>query len=273
MVLTSAQEEMFPTGMVAMPNTCLIRGARDYVLPKEDLEVSTGRFFAKVDRPVLSDVRVDFLIDDGAEIEPGDRIAVVEGALPSILAAERTALNLLTHMSGIATATRAWTDAVAGTGARVRDSRKTRPGLRALEKYAVRCGGGANHRAGLDRAVLLKDNHRSLLAAAGIPIKEAIRRARAELGEEVPIEVEVDTLAQLDEVLEAEPDVVLIDNMSVAQLRAAVRHISGRVRDEASGGITLDNVRAVAETGVDFISVGALTHSAPALDLPLELTG
>jgi nicotinate-nucleotide pyrophosphorylase (carboxylating) len=184
-----------------------------------------------------------------------------------MLGAERVALNFLGRLSGIATLTRAYVDAVAGTRAAIADTRKTTPGLRALEKYAVRCGGGRNHRVGLFDAILIKDNH--IVAAGGLA--SAIERARQTAGHMVKIEVEVDTLDQLRDALGYRIDAVLLDNMAPAMLREAVTIVGGRVLLEASGGVSLDTVRAIAETGVDLISVGALTHSAPVLDLGLDM--
>ena len=203
---------------------------------------------------------------DGSRVSPGDVIATVTGHARAILTAERVALNFMGRMSGIATLTRRYADAVAGTKAKIADTRKTTPGLRAFEKYAVRCGGGQNHRAGLFDAVLIKDNH--IVAAGGIDA--AIAGARAVAGHMVKIEVEVDTLDQLDDVLKHKVDAVLLDNMTPAQLKMAVDRVAGRCLTEASGGVNLDTVRAIAETGVDTISVGALTHSAPVLDLGLD---
>ncbi|MEO8277197.1 MAG: carboxylating nicotinate-nucleotide diphosphorylase [Thermoanaerobaculia bacterium] len=216
----------------------------------------------------MLDARVEWqaLASDGDVVAAGSPLARLHGPARAILTAERTALNLLGHLSGVATATRALVDAVAGTGARIVCTRKTTPGLRALEKYAVRCGGGSNHRFGLDDAVLIKDNH--LVAAGGV--KAAIERARAHAGHLVKIECEVQDLAQLDAALDAGVDVVLLDNMSPAELAVAVVRIGGRAIAEASGGITLATVRAVAETGVDLISVGWITHSAPTLDVALD---
>ena len=184
----------------------------------------------------------------------------------AVPAAERTALNLLGRLCGIATLTQDYVDAVAGTRARITDTRKTTPGLRALEKYAVRCGGGVNHRFGLDDAILIKDNH---VAACG-SVGEAVRRAKAFAGHLVKVEVEVDSLIQLREALAHDPDVVMLDNFSLEDMRQAVEIVAGRVTVEASGGITLETVREVAETGVDVISVGALTHSAKVLDIGLD---
>jgi len=205
---------------------------------------------------------------DGDRIGPGDAVLRVSGPATAVLGTERTMLNFLTHLSGIATATRAWVDAVEGTGAVIRDTRKTTPGLRLLEKYAVRCGGGVNHRMGLGDAALIKDNH---VAAAG-GVGKAIAAVAAH-SPDVPLEVECDTLAEVRESLEAGARFILLDNMSSDELRAAVaeaRRYPG-VRLEASGGLRLETARAVAETGVDYLSVGALTHSSPALDLGLDL--
>ena len=205
--------------------------------------------------------------EDGEAVVPGAVVLSVAGPVRDILTAERTALNLLGHLSGVATFTRRWVDAVAGTGAVIRDTRKTLPGLRALEKYAVRCGGGVNHRMSLSDAALVKDNH--VLAAGGAAHAfELVRLAWPGL----PIEVEVDTLAQAREVVAAGADLVLLDNMSIADMRMAVEFAKARgTRTEASGGLTLDRARAVAETGVDYLAVGALTHSAPVLDIGLDL--
>jgi len=205
------------------------------------------------------------LSEDGDWVQPGP-LARVEANARALLSAERVALNLMGRLSGVATLTRAYVDAVAGTGAVITDTRKTTPGLRALEKYAVRCGGGVNHRFGLDDAILIKDNH---VAAAG-GVGPAIRRAKAAAGHLVKVEAEVDSLAQLDEALAEGPDVVMLDNFSLADLAAAVARAKGQVTLEASGGVTLETVRAIAETGVDVISVGALTHSAPVLDIGLD---
>lgn len=205
---------------------------------------------------------------DGRRVEAGETVLSAQGAVRTLLTAERSALNLLCHLSGIATLTRRWADAVEGTGARIRDTRKTTPGLRALEKYAVRAGGGLNHRMALSDAALVKDNH--VVAAGGVAAAfAAVRTAFPGL----PVEVECDTVAQVREVVAAGADLVLFDNMTLADLRtcAALCRAAG-VLTEASGGLALDVARAVAETGVDFLSVGALTHSAPVLDLGVDLT-
>jgi nicotinate-nucleotide pyrophosphorylase (carboxylating) len=203
---------------------------------------------------------------DGAVVDAGTRLMTVEGSLSTILTAERTALNLLCHMSGIATLTRKWMDAVAGTGARVRDTRKTLPGLRALEKYAVRCGGGVNHRMSLSDAALIKDNH---VASAGSVT--AAFDAVGKLAPDLPVEVECDTLEQVDEAIAVGAELVLLDNFGIADMAEAVRRTSGLARLEASGGLRLEDAAAVAATGVDYLAVGALTHSAPALDIGLDL--
>jgi nicotinate-nucleotide pyrophosphorylase (carboxylating) len=204
---------------------------------------------------------------DGHRLAAGDVALEVRAPVRALLTAERTALNLLCHLSGVATATAAWVDAVAGTGAQIRDTRKTLPGLRLLEKYAVRCGGGVNHRLGLGDAVLIKDNH---VAAAG-SVGAALAAARAH-APDLPCEVEVDTLEQLDEVLALDAELVLLDNFDVARTREAVRRRGTRpTLLESSGGLVLANARAYAETGVDYLSVGALTHSVRALDLGLDL--
>ena len=207
------------------------------------------------------------LIDDGQAAPEGTVLARVAGPARGILTAERTVLNLLGHLSGIATATAGLVRAVEGTQARIADTRKTTPGLRAVEKYAVRMGGGSNHRFGLYDAVLVKDNH---IAAAG-GIGPALGKVRDRVGHLVKVEVEVTTLDQLAEVLEAGADVVLLDNMNTATMAEAVRIVDGRIVVEASGGITPETVRGVAETGVDLISVGWITHSAPRLDVALDV--
>ncbi len=205
-------------------------------------------------------------VSDGGDVNPGDSVAHVSGPAAAILTGERVALNFLCHMSGIATATREFVKAIEGTDAHICCTRKTTPGLRAFEKYAVRAGGGQNHRFGLYDAVLIKDNH---IAAAG-GVGSAVTRARDHAGHMTKIEVEVDTLDQLDEVLLLDVDAVLLDNMRVAELAEAIRRADGKVVTEASGGVTLETVRKIAETGVELISVGSLTHSPKALDLGLD---
>ena len=208
------------------------------------------------------------LVRDGARVAAGSVAALVAGSAHALLTGERVALNFLSHMSGIATLTRRYVDLVAGTRARIVDTRKTTPGLRAFEKYAVRCGGGQNHRSGLYDAILIKDNH--IVAAGGIA--PALAAARAHAGHMVKIEIEVTSLDELAEALQHPVDAVLLDNMEPPMLREAVALVDGRAITEASGGVSLDTVRAIAESGVDLISIGALTHSAPILDLGLDFT-
>jgi nicotinate-nucleotide pyrophosphorylase (carboxylating) len=222
-------------------------------------------------------LRWEALTQDGATLEAGTRLAAISGPAQSILTAERTALNFLQRLSGIATLTRRYVDAIAGLPGRIFDTRKTTPGWRLLEKYAVRFGGGSNHRMGLYDMVLIKDNHLAWALGRHVTIGDAVRSARLNrFTNEVctlPVEIEVDTLEQLDEALPAGPDMILLDNMTNDQLREAVRRrnaVAPHVLLEASGGVNLDTVRGIAETGVDRISVGALTHSAPALDIGLD---
>lgn len=245
-----------PAGVMA---SATFGARRDGVI--SGLAVAEAAFHA-----LNADVVFKPLVADGTRVTAGAVVARVSGPARSLLTSERVALNFLCHMSGIATLTRRYVDAVAGTRARIIDTRKTTPGLRAFEKYAVRCGGGFNHRSGLYDAILIKDNH--IVAAGGVA--PAIAAARAHAGHMVKIEVEVDDLDALASALEYPIDAVLLDNMDVMMLRQAVAMVAGRVLTEASGGVTLETVRAIAETGVDLISVGALTHSAPILDLGLD---
>lgn len=213
------------------------------------------------------------LVPDGAPVDRGQTVAKVAGPLKDLLIAERTALNLLTMLSGIATTTRSFVDAVAGTSAQILDTRKTLPGLRALQKYAVRCGGGTNHRFGLFDAVLIKDNHLAWWVREGRAIADAVRHARRLTDGSVVIEIEVDSIEQFEAVLPADPDIVLLDNMPLELLCRAVEirnAAAPRVLLEASGGVNLQTVRSIALTGVDRISVGALTHSARALDIGFD---
>ena len=214
--------------------------------------------FAELD----PNVRFDAMAADGDETE--GEVARLDGDARALLGGERLALNVLGRLSGIATATRRYVDAVAGTGATILDTRKTTPGLRALEKYAVRCGGGTNHRLGLHDGILIKDNHLRVTGSIGVAVQRAKARG-------VEVEVECDTLDQVRDALDAGAEMILLDNMSRSQLAEAVALAGGRAKLEASGGITLDNVRAVAESGVDFVSIGALTHSARALDVSMEV--
>ncbi len=223
--------------------------------------------FACVD----DEVELDTSIEDGTWIEPGRIFAEVNGSLASILSAERVALNFLQRLSGVATATRALTDAVAGLPVRVVDTRKTTPGLRALERYAVRLGGGFNHRFNLSDGVLIKDNHLAAGRSRGLSVLDVVRAAREGAPHTLRIEIEVTTYEEAQEALEAGADVILLDNMRVEEIGRVVRLTKGKALTEASGGVTLTNIRAVAETGVDLISSGSITHSARALDISLEV--
>jgi nicotinate-nucleotide pyrophosphorylase (carboxylating) len=219
----------------------------------------------------LLDPAVSFIpsFSDGDALTEGDVIATVSGDASSLLQAERVSLNLLQRMCGIATVTARYVEAVAGTGARIVDTRKTTPGLRVLEKYAVRAGGGINHRTGLYDGVLIKENH--IAAAGGITV--AVNRARAYIPHTMKIEVETETLAEVAEALEVGADIIMLDNMDLETMRQAVHLIAGRVLIEASGGVSLETVRAIADTGVNIISVGALTHSARAMDISMLVEG
>jgi nicotinate-nucleotide pyrophosphorylase (carboxylating) len=217
------------------------------------------------------ELKVEVRLRDGVRLKPGSEIATVSGSVASILKAERVALNFLQRLSGIASETNRYVEAVSGLPVRIMDTRKTAPGLRSLEKHAVKVGGGENHRMSLGDGILVKDNHLAALRSQGLNIKEIVAKAKQNSPERLPIEVEVGTVSEALEAAEAGADIVMLDNMSVEEMSKAVKAIHGRASIEASGGITLDNVRAVAETGVDFVSIGALTHSAAALDISLEL--
>ncbi len=246
------------------------RTTKFHIVAKQHGVLAGGDTGAEIFRRVDGTLKVVAVRADGDLIEPGDEVLSGEGRLGSILTAERTALNFLQRLSGVATQTRRYVDLIAGTGCRLLDTRKTTPGFRALEKAAVAAGGGANHRFGLHDMVMVKDNHLAGGADAGV-LRSGIAAAKAE---GFRVEVEADTLAQALEFFRIPGiDVVLLDNMSPKDMEVAVRQRPAFVQLEASGGITLGNIRAVAETGVNFISVGALTHSAPALDLSLELVG
>ena len=220
----------------------------------------------------VADAQIHFaaLIGDGDLVAPGQELAVVSGAARSLLRAERVALNFLQRLSGIATLTSRYVDAIRGTRARIVDTRKTTPGLRSLEKYAVRAGGGFNHRRDLSDAMMIKDNHLAVIGALGLSLSEAITQARQSLPHTMKIEIEVDRLDQIPAALAAGADIILLDNMSTENLRSAVALIDGRATTEASGGVNLGTIWEIAATGVDVISVGALTHSAPALDIGLD---
>jgi nicotinate-nucleotide pyrophosphorylase (carboxylating) len=240
------------------------RVVADFVARKSGTIAGIDIARAVLEEVGLTDVAV--LVQDGARVEAGEVLMTVRGDTRAILLAERTALNFLGHLSGIATLTRTWVDSVVGTHCKIRDTRKTTPGLRQLEKYAVRMGGGTNHRMSLSDAALIKDNH---IAAAG-GVAQAFSKVREKFPNS-PIEIEVDTLDQLREILPLKPDLVLLDNMSPAQCAEALAIVAGAVRLEASGGISLENAKAYADSGVDYLAIGALTHSAPVFDIGLDL--
>jgi nicotinate-nucleotide pyrophosphorylase (carboxylating) len=242
------------------------RRARAVIAARKSGTIAGGLVASRVFHHVDPTVAVEMRLADGSAVQPGDVLMTIEGKAASILIGERVALNFLGRLSGVATATAALVAAVAHTRARICCTRKTTPGLRALEKYAVRCGGGVNHRMGLYDAILIKDNH---IAAAG-GVAPAIRAAKIATGGAVKLEVEVDTLTQLDEALAEGVDQVLLDNMKPAQLKDAVARVGGRAITEASGSITLATAGPIAESGVDLMSVGWITHSAPCLDLGLD---
>jgi nicotinate-nucleotide pyrophosphorylase (carboxylating) len=247
------------------------RQCRARVICKADGILAGVDVAAAVFEAVDSGVATKALAADGSRIRERDAVAVVEGRAASVLMAERTALNFLQHLSGVATEAGKYVDQTRGTKAQVLDTRKTLPGLRQLEKYAVRMGGARNHRMNLGAGVLIKDNHLAVLRSMGIGLGEAVRMARRQAPAGVRVEVEVDSVEAASEALEAGADVIMLDNMGVDDVRRVVEAVNGRALIEASGGITIGNVAAVAECGVDFISVGALTHSARALDMSLEI--
>ena len=252
----------------------LIPGDRQgtgFIVAKQE-GILAGTVVAKlVFHRVDPELKVEVLLEDGARIKPSTKVARVAGSIASILKAERVALNFLQRLSGIASETNRYVERVKGLPVRIMDTRKTTPGLRSLEKYAVSVGGGKNHRMNLGDGILIKDNHLATLRSQGLNIKEIVAKAKQNASHRLPVEIEVRTVSEALEAAEAGVDIVMLDNMRLEDMRKAVESIHGHALIEASGGITLDNVRAVAETGVDYISIGALTHSARALDINLEL--
>jgi len=242
-----------------------------FIVAKQEGILAGAGLARQVFRRVDPGLEVEILLDDGTRVEPGNWVARLTGSIAGILKAERVALNFLQHLSGIATETSRYVARVEGLPVRIMDTRKTTPGLRSLEKYAVSVGGGKNHRMNLADGVLIKDNHLAALAVEGLNIREIVARARRNSPRQLAVEVEVGTVEAAMEAVDAGADIIMLDNMSLEDMRRAVGLIAGRALIEASGGITLDNVRAVAETGVNFISIGALTHSPRALDISLEL--
>ena len=245
--------------------------ARGSLLVKERGVLAGIEIAARVFHRVDSSIQVSILVRDGAEISPGDIPATVSGKLTGILKAERTALNFLQRLSGIATLTSRFVAEASGYHAVISDTRKTTPGLRQLEKYAVLMGGGRNHRMHMGDGILIKDNHLAALRRAGLSLEEIVRKAKAAAPPGMTVEVEVTSTGEAVQAVAAGADIVMLDNMPVSEMAVAVKSISGRAKVEASGGITLENVREVAASGVDIISVGALTHSPRALDISLEL--
>ncbi|MFV0320370.1 MAG: carboxylating nicotinate-nucleotide diphosphorylase [Microbacterium sp.] len=245
--------------------------AHAQLIAREPGVFSGGEVFAAAFRLTEPAIEVALRAEDGASFEKGDVLADVSGPARAVLTAERIGLNFVQRMSGVATLTARYVAEVAHTGARIVDTRKTTPGLRAFERHAVVNGGGRNHRFSLSDAVMAKDNHLAVLTAKGVSVTEAIRAARQLLPHTTRIEVEVDRLDQIEPVLAGGVDVIMLDNFSLDDLRTGVARIAGRAVVEASGGVSLDTVRAIAETGVDVISVGALTHSAHAVDLGLDI--
>ncbi|QSB22903.1 carboxylating nicotinate-nucleotide diphosphorylase [Curtobacterium sp. 24E2] len=271
-VIETALEEDAPWGDVTSETLIPADATATATLAaREPGVLSGGTVFVAVMHAVDPSIRATVHADEGDAFTAGDTLATVTGSARSVLRAERVALNLVQRMSGIATATAAHVAAAAGTSARIVDTRKTTPGLRALERYAVRCGGGHNHRTSLSDAVLAKDNHLAVLLAGGIGIGDAITAARQRLGHTVHVEVEVDRIDQIEPVVAAGVDTIMLDNFTPAELATGVGIVAGRALVEASGGVSLDTVAAIAATGVDVISVGALTHSARALDLGLDI--
>ncbi len=266
-VAAALEEDLGPAGdLTTLATVDADAPAKARIVARKAGTIAGMQFAEAAFKTFDHDASLEASVSDGEAAAAGATVASVEGKARALLTGERVALNYLCHLSGIATLTHAFSSAIAGAGAQVCCTRKTTPGLRAFEKYAVRMGGGANHRFTLSQAILIKDNH---IAAAG-GIDKAVARARAQAGHMVKVEVEVETLDQLDRALEHGVDAVLLDNMDVKTLAQAVKRAKGQVVLEASGGVTLENVLSIAETGVDLISVGALTHSAPALDLGLD---
>ncbi len=271
-VIETALEEDAPWGDVTSELLIPADATATAVLAaREPGVLAGGEVFAAVVRTVDPTVETVLHLPDGAPFTAGTVLATVRGSARSVLRAERVGLNLVQRLSGIATVTARYVAAVEGTRARIADTRKTTPGLRALERYAVRCGGGHNHRTSLSDAVLAKDNHLAVLLARGTAVGDALAAARARLGHTVHVEVEVDRLDQVEDVVAAGVDTIMLDNFTPEQLVEGVRLVAGRALVEASGGVSLETVAAIAATGVDVVSVGALTHSARALDLGLDV--
>lgn len=244
---------------------------RAYVIAKGNGIVAGVDIFSLVMQKVDSEIQIRHLVQDGQGICRGEKITEVEGPLTGILSAERVALNFIQRLSGIATLTNRYVKAVEGTGVYITDTRKTVPGLRVLDKYAVQLGGGHNHRMNLNDGVLIKDNHIIAIKNCGVGLEEAVKKVRQYTGYVSKIEVEVESMEEAQEALSAGVDIIMLDNMTIEEMQMVVGIVSGKAVIEASGGVTIGNVRSIAETGVDYISIGAITHSVKALDFSLEL--
>ncbi len=269
------QRALAEDAAMADPTTALLPShltGRSVMVAKEPGVVAGIDVALEVFRQMDSSVHYETLVPDGERVEPSEELAVIEGRIQGILRAERTALNFVQRMSGIATATNSFVQAVADLNTTIIDTRKTLPGWRLLDKYAVRTGGGHNHRMNLSDGVLIKDNHIVAMGTLGVGLTDLIHRARAQAPHMIRIEVEVESLEQLREALDGDPDILLLDNMDIETMRQAVKLCKGRALTEASGGVTLETVRAIAETGVDLVSTGAITHSVKALDISLDTT-
>ncbi|MDD4923606.1 MAG: carboxylating nicotinate-nucleotide diphosphorylase [Dehalococcoidales bacterium] len=242
-----------------------------FIIAKEEGFLACANIISPVFHTVDHSIKVNLLQKEGRKVKPGDLIAEISGNLKSILGAERVVLNFLSHLSGIATQTARYVEKVKGTKAVIRDTRKTLPGMRLLEKYAVTVGGGENHRLNLADSILIKDNHIASLQKEGVTLIEIINRARQDSSKGTIIEIEVNTVEEAAEAMKTDVDIIMLDNMNIEEMKAVVAMCGGKVKLEASGGINLDNIRDVALTGIDYISIGALTHSAKALDFSLEV--
>jgi nicotinate-nucleotide pyrophosphorylase (carboxylating) len=242
-----------------------------FIIAKEEGILACANIISPIFHTIDHTLKINLLQTEGRRVKKGDIIAEISGSLRSILSAERTVLNFLCHLSGIATQTSKYVEKVKGTRAIVRDTRKTLPGMRLLEKYAVTVGGGENHRLHLADGILIKDNHIAALQKDGMTLTEIIQRARQNSSAGTIVEVEVDSIEEAAEALQTDADIILLDNMSIEEMKSVVAMAGGKVKLEASGGITLDNIREVALTGVDYIAIGALTHSSKALDFSLDI--
>ena len=267
LIATALEEDLGRGDVTTLATIPPDRTAQGKITAKADLTIAGLPLVGQILKVVDPAAGVRVLVAEGSAVKKGEVVVELWGNAVALLSAERTILNFLQHLSGVATLTRRFVAAVAGTACKIIDTRKTLPGFRLLDKYAVTQGGGTNHRLGLDDGVLIKDNHIAVCGGVGVTVRQARSRASALLR----IEVECTTLAEVQEALDARADIILLDNMATSQISEAVRLVSGRALLEASGNMSLERVREVAETGVDFISVGALTHSAPAVDLSMAL--